>query len=150
MELCSTPLAVGMTMADFIEKVSPECEAIKSVNDTWVLKQKGPNGKPEGLVEFSSGRISEVRRSWVPSDGRYGAADYARGFVSAVESALQGREHATAVVSYSIDHQPGSTVYRATLSLPDHREVTVALVEDPAKSPENRVLMLDVEESVVK
>ena len=91
-----------------------------------------------------------MKRSWVPSDGQYEAADFARGLVSAVEAGLQKRSSAAGVVYYSISRHPDMTYYQLVLELPDHREVRVELMENPTKAPGKRVTMLDVTEAIVK
>ena len=149
MELCSVPLTLGMTKSDFVDKVSENCELIKpSAGDHWLLKLKGPNGTLEGDVMLTDGRITKVSRSWTPT-GTYGASDLARSLVSAVEAGLQGRDNATARVFCSTSHEPGWTTYSMTLDLPNHREVSVVLAENPAKVP-GELTMLDVAEAIVK
>ncbi len=153
MELCSVPLTIGMTKAAFMDKVVSVCELIKvplANEDSWLLKLKGPDGKPEGSVTFAAGVLAEVKRSWVLSDGQYEAADFARGLVSAVEAGLQKRSSAAGIVYYSISRHPDMTYYQLVLELPDHREVRVELMENPTKAPGKRVTMLDVTEAIVK
>jgi hypothetical protein len=152
MNICSVPLTIGMTKGAFTDKISQFCDMRKvpAGADSWALKEKGQDGKAVGIVEFSAGRISEVRRTWAPKGGRYQPEDLARSLVSAVESALQGRNAVTGIVSYTVKREPDMTLYQVTLSLPNHREVRVALIEDPAKPIGRSVIMLDVEEFIVR
>ena len=152
MNVCSVALTIGMTKAAVVDKVAQTCDLIKVPveADSWLLKEKSQNGKGVGMVEFDSGRVSDVHRSWVPTEGRYEPSDLARSLITAVASALQGRSAATGTISYAIDHEPDMNLYQLRLALPDHREIRVIVIENPAKPVGERVIMLDVQEHIVK
>jgi hypothetical protein len=78
------------------------------------------------------------------------SADFARNLVSAVESGLQHRPAASGTVTYFISREPDSAYYQIRLSLPDHREVRIMLLENPAKPAGEGVRMLDIQEAIVK
>lgn len=144
------PLTIGMVRDVFIEKMSERCKVTKVPvgDDSWVISERSDESHPIGMVEFTAGRISEVRRSWAPNDDR--AADFARNIVSAVESGLQGRTSSTGTINYRISREPDLNPYQLILSLPDHREVRISLIENPASSASKRIIMLDIDEAIVK
>jgi hypothetical protein len=152
MNICSVPLALGMAKSIAIDKLSQTCKMTKVPElgaDTWLVEEKFDGGTGVGIVEFEAGQTSAVKRSWVPAKDDYGAEDFARGLISAVESGLQGRSGAVGTVSYVIKREPATTMYLMRLALPDeHRQVEVVLMEDSAKSDGKRVRMLDVLESI--